>query len=86
MQENQKERSSRRKFLSLGLMGGAGLLTQKVEAMAPVSQEGEKVTMLTADGKLVEVSKEILEQSTGREKARNQDILNWRDTAHKTRP
>jgi hypothetical protein len=86
MQENQKERSSRRKFLSLGLLGGAGLITQKVEAMAPELQEGEKVTMLTADGKLVEVSKEVLEQSSSREKARNQDILNWRDTSHKTMP
>ena len=86
MKENLNSKSSRRKFLSLGLLSGAGLLTQKVEAMSPEFHEGEKVTMLTADGKLVEVSKEVLEQSANREKARNQDILKWSESAKKSMP
>lgn len=80
MKQNPKENSSRRKFLSFGLLSGAGLVTQKVEAMAPGLVDDEKVKMLTADGKLVEVSKKILEQSTSRKKVRNEDILNWSDS------
>lgn len=85
MKDNQDVKSSRRKFLSLGLLSGAGLLTQKVEAMTPVPDSGEKVSMLTPDGKLVEVSKEILQQSTRSEKARNPDILKWRNDPQKPR-
>ena len=48
MKQNPKENSSRRKFLSFGLLSGAGLVTQKVEAMAPGLVDDEKVTMLTA--------------------------------------
>ena len=54
--------------------------------MAPGLVEDEKVTMLTADGKLVEVSKTLIEQSSSREKAKNQDILNWSETAKKSMP
>ncbi len=86
MKQNPKENSSRRKFLSFGLLSGAALVTQKVEAMAPGLADDEKVTMLTADGKLVEVSKSLIEQSSSREKAKNKDILNWSDTAKKSMP
>jgi hypothetical protein len=86
MKQNVKDNSSRRRFLSLGLLGGAGLLTQKAEAMTSLPEDDEKIQMLTADGKLVEVSKRIFEQSETREKVRNQDILNWSDSAHKTKP
>ncbi len=83
MKQNQSDKSSRRKFLSLGLLTGAGLLTQKVEAMSSVADD-EKVPMLTSDGKLVEVSKKVLEQSSNREKARNIDIVRWRENENKS--
>lgn len=86
MKQNVKDNSSRRRFLSLGLLGGAGLLTQKAEAMTSLPEDDEKIQMLTADGKLVEVSKRIFEQSETRGKVRNQDILNWSESAHKTKP
>ena len=86
MKQNPKESSSRRKFLSFGLLSGAGLVTQKVEAMAPGLVDDEKVTMLTADGKLVEVSKSLIEQSSSKKKTKNKDILNWSDTAKKSMP
>ena len=86
MKQNPKENSSRRKFLSFGLLSGAGLVTQKVEAMAPGLVDDEKVKMLTADGKLVEVSKSLIQQSSNGEKAKNKDILNWSDTAKKSMP
>lgn len=86
MKQNQKDNSSRRKFLSFGLISGAALVTQKVEAMAPGLADDEKVKMLTADGQLVEVSKSLLQQSSNGEKAKNKDILNWSDTAKKSMP
>jgi hypothetical protein len=86
MKQNPKENSSRRKFLSFGLLSGAGLVTQKVEAMAPGLVDDEKVKMLTADGQLVEVSKSLIQQSSIGEKAKNKDILNWSDTAKKSMP
>ncbi|MBK9104621.1 MAG: hypothetical protein IPL92_08625 [Saprospiraceae bacterium] len=86
MKQNLKDNSSRRRFLSLGLLSGAALLTQKAEAMASVTDDDEKVSMLTADGKLVEVSKKLVEQSTSREKAKNEDILNWTESAKKSMP
>ncbi len=86
MKQNPKDNSSRRKFLSFGLISGAALVTQKVEAMASGLVDDEKVKMLTADGKLVEVSKSLLQQSSNGEKAKNKDILNWSDTAKKSMP
>lgn len=86
MKQNLKDNSSRRRFLSLGLLSGAALLTQKAEAMASVTDDDEKVSMLTADGKLVEVSKKLVDQSTSREKAKNEDILNWTERAKKSMP
>jgi len=86
MKQNLKDNSSRRRFLSLGLLSGAALLTQKAEAMASVNDDDEKVSMLTADGKLVEVSKKLVDQSTSRAKAKNEDILNWTENAKKSMP
>ena len=86
MKQNPKDNSSRRRFLSLGLLGGAALLTQKAEAMGAVADDDEKVSMLTADGKLVEVSKKLIEQSTSREKANHKDILNWSEATKKSMP
>ncbi len=79
------EPGSRRKFLSLGILSGAALLTQKAEAMTSFTEDDEKVSMLTADGKLVEVSKRILDQSASREKTKNKDILNWSEVANKSK-
>lgn len=86
MKQNLKDNSSRRRFLSLGLLSGAALLTQKADAMASVTDDDEKVSMLTADGRLVEVSKKLVQQSTSREKAKNEDILNWTERAKKSMP
>ena len=85
MKQKSTDAGSRRRFLSLGLLGGAGLLTQKVEAMTSVPEEEETVSMLTADGKLVQVSKKVFEQTKGvvKDKTRNEDILNWSDSQYK---
>lgn len=41
------------------------------------------VKMLTPDGKLVTVSKEVLDAAANRKKASNQDIYNWMDNPSK---
>jgi len=76
--------SNRRKFLTLGLLGGAGLISAKASAMLPKEPEvEEKVSMLTPDGKLVEVSKRVLDQIEERKKAANADILDWTTAENK---
>ncbi len=85
MEENSNSGKNRRKFLSLGLMSGAVVLSQKASAMLPISPEEEKVSMLTPDGKLVEVPKHIVDQIADRKKAANQDILDWTTTQNKSK-
>ena len=46
-------------------------------------KETAKVKMLTPDGKLVEVDKDVFDQATGKKKASNEDILNWMNNPSK---
>ena len=64
---SKSENKSRRKFLSLLTSPGQHQLAEK----------DEKVTLLTADGKLVEVSKQLVQQAKSGKKAPNQEILRW---------
>lgn len=59
---------SRRWFLTGGLSG---------------SGKKEMVKMLTADGKLVEVDKAIIEAASKKQKASNKEIFNWMDNPSK---
>ncbi len=68
---------SRRKFLSLGLLAGAGLITGEVSAQQPVIESGEKVKMLTKDGKLVEVDKAFITKNSSKKQATKKDVLGW---------
>ena len=79
MNKKEAPKSSRRSFLSIGLIGGAGLLARQASAMSSGLPD-ETVPMMTADGKLVEVNKNILEKSTTRQKADNTNILDWKET------
>lgn len=85
MDKTSNSNKNRRRFLSLGLLGGAGLLSQKATAMVPVQPEEEKISMLTPDGKLVEVPKHVVDQIADRKKAANQDILDWTTTQNKSK-
>lgn len=67
---------SRRKFLSLTLLAGAGLVTGDATAQ-PITESGEKIKMLTQDGKLVEVDKALLPQSSTINQATKKDVLTW---------
>ena len=77
MGDNNKSRAkSRRSFLSLLLSGGQATSSE-------VTQDNKKVKMLTADGKLVEVDKKLLDEAVKRFKATNQDIFNWMNNPSK---
>ncbi|MEI9912345.1 MAG: hypothetical protein WDO71_23430 [Bacteroidota bacterium] len=72
MGNNKKpEDKSRRWFLSLILSGN----NDTSSAKSP--DNAEKVKMLTPDGKLVEVDKNILDKAIKNQKATNKEILNW---------
>jgi len=60
---NNTEKKSRRWFLTIG----------KSDPKPPV----EKVKMLTADGKLVEVDKKVVDAIANRQKVNNKGILDW---------
>lgn len=45
--------------------------------------KSEKVKMLTPDGKLVEVDKDVLDKITGSKKASNEDIYKWMENPSK---
>lgn len=66
MEKNKKtSEKSRRWFLSL---------------FAPTENKegnGEKVKMLTADGKLVEIDKAVLEEVSKKQKSTNKEIYDW---------
>ena len=88
LNEYEKGKNSRRRFLSLSLLTGAGLIVNKVEAhIDPVLDDpaGKKTKMLTPDGQLVEVDENVLTQAQQRKKATNQEILDWSTAHHKTK-
>ncbi len=75
---NMKKNHNRRKFLSLGLLSGAGLLASQVNAN-PIAEaeKADTVMLLTPDGKLVEVNKSIVQQARTGTKVSNQEIREW---------
>ena len=46
-------------------------------------KETTKIKMLTPDGKLVEVDKDVFDQISGKKKASNEEILNWMNNPSK---
>ncbi|MBL0054896.1 MAG: hypothetical protein IPP31_01655 [Chitinophagaceae bacterium] len=65
------ENKDRRWFLSLFM------------AADKPSGKPEKVKMLTADGKLVEIDRSVLDQATKKQKSSNQEIYTWMDNPSK---
>ncbi len=70
MGNNKQKDRNRRGFLSL-------LLSGKDNTQATNHDKPEMVKMLTADGKLVEVSKAVLDELTKKQKATNKEIFDW---------
>lgn len=71
MGNNKKsEDRSRRSFISLFLSGNSN---------SPAKETGkpEMVKMLTAEGKLVEVEKNIVDKASKKQKSTNKEIFHW---------
>ena len=74
----KRNKTSRRKFLSLGLATGGALVTSELHAVpSGLPNENKAIILLTPDGKLVEVNKQIIEAAKMGKKASNQEILIW---------
>jgi hypothetical protein len=76
MNQDPEEKNSRRQFLTFGLGKDAQQNKTETSVESNSNSNSDTIPMLTADGKLVEISKSVLER-VKREKATNRDILNW---------
>jgi len=76
-EENKKlKKTSRRSFFNKGILAGAiALMGFKFTNTAPEEDE-EKIKLMTADGKLVEVPKKILPKRSGKVVS-NKDLFKW---------
>ena len=81
---SQRKTHNRRSFISTVLAAGTatGLITPA--SANPKSTSGNKIKMLTADGKLVEVDKSVIEKIAASKRASEQEVFEWMDKKHKT--
>lgn len=80
----KKEKHNRRKFLSLGLLSGAVMLSPGTQAEPVEPPEGsneDTVKLLTPDGKLVEVKRSVVQEARSGSKVSNQEILKWTNSS-----
>lgn len=49
------------------------------------NKKDEKIKMLTADGKLVEVDRAVVEEAAKNKKATNKEIYNWMENPSKNK-
>lgn len=79
--KEEKKISSRKKFLLDGLTALTSVLAYKSGIQK--SEKKEMVKMLTADGKLVEVDKKVLDAITAKKKVSNKEIVAWMNNPSK---
>ena len=77
MKEERKilKSTSRRSFFNKGILAGA-LVLLGIKSTKAAEEDEEKIKLMTADGKLVEVPKKILPKSSGKVVS-NKDLLKW---------
>ena len=73
----KKSSESRRKFLLKGFSNRDQLFSDIAAIMREEGQQGDKIKMLTSDGKLVEVERRVLEDLPSSAKTSNAEILEW---------
>ncbi len=66
-------------FFSAG--AAIGLVSSAKTTPKPTSNE--KIKMLTAEGKLVEIDKSVLDKKGGAKRASNKEVFNWMSQKHK---
>jgi 2-keto-3-deoxy-galactonokinase len=55
----------------------SSLISGKEKSQAQNQSNSEKVKMLTADGKLVEIDKSLLDEVAKKQKSTNKEIFDW---------
>ena len=77
------KKNNRRIFFKTLIATGAtaGLISS--DKTPSLQEKEETIKMLTADGKLVEVKKSVLEQKAGVRKASDKEVFDWMDPKHK---
>ncbi|MEO6255113.1 MAG: hypothetical protein ABIO79_17525 [Ferruginibacter sp.] len=75
-ENNNKSDRTRRSFLSLFLNGNN-------DSSSTNNGKPEMVKMLTADGKLVEVDRTVLEAASNKQKSSNKEIYDWMENPSK---
>lgn len=78
-----EEKNNRRVLLKSFLIAGGGLGAASLLSNSQQTNE-EKIKMLTADGKLVEVSKSVIEKNAGPRKASDKEVLEWMNKNRKS--
>lgn len=73
----KNEYPSRRKFLSVSMLAGVGVLIPGKMTGQTANESGKTVKMLTREGKLVEVDKALLPTSFLKKHASKKEILRW---------
>jgi len=77
-----KKKYNRRIFISSVITAGtAAVITPLIPDLKPKS--GDKIKMLTPDGKLVEVDRSVIEKAAGSKKATGKEVFEWMDPKHK---
>jgi hypothetical protein len=82
----EKEKHDRRSFVKSILTGAtaAGIIAPLTTSAKPHKPKtGNKVKMLTSDGKLVEVDESVIKKAAGSRKATTEEIFKWMDAKHK---
>jgi hypothetical protein len=79
-----QKKSNRRNFFKSALAAGTTVGLVNPVSANPTSSSGDKIKMLTADGKLVEVDRSVIEKATASKKATNEEVFEWMDKKHKT--
>ncbi|OFY84943.1 MAG: hypothetical protein A3F72_18345 [Bacteroidetes bacterium RIFCSPLOWO2_12_FULL_35_15] len=70
-------KKKRRDFLTIILAAGASLGLLSSFKKSSKNKNPEKIKMLTADGKLVEIDKSMIEKEITTSRASNKEVLEW---------
>ncbi len=80
---NNKEKNNRRSFLKIILSAGSAIGLLSPGKSNTKSRSSDKVKMLTADGKLVEIEKSVLDKKVRSKRATNEEVFEWMNSKHK---
>jgi phage repressor protein C with HTH and peptisase S24 domain len=81
---DNQDNNNRRNFLRSILLTAGTLGLVSTANKKPTSENKEKIRMLTADGKLIEVDKSVIEKNTALKRASDKEVFEWMNKKNKT--